>query len=73
MSAGTRTGLVKQGSQSHAGFVDVKTALRGVSHAYACFAALAAGVMLVLGAPERREKIACSVYVGALVCEWPSV
>ena len=55
----------RAGGHPHTPYDDVKTALRGVSHAYACFAALAAGIMLVLSAPHKREKVACAIYVGA--------
>ena len=50
--------------RSYSDWPPVKTALRGVSHAHALFAALAAGIMLILAAPGRREKLACAAYVG---------
>ena len=45
----------------------LKPRLRGVSHQFACVAALAAGSMLVLSAPSAAAVRACSIYVAALV------
>ncbi len=59
--------------RSYSDWPPVKTALRGVSHAHALFAALAAGIMLVLAAPGRREKLACAAYVGELLSHWFTV
>jgi hemolysin III len=40
--------------------------LRGHSHAYAFFAAVAAGAVLVVLADGSRARLACAIYVGAL-------
>ena len=40
---------------------------RGISHQFACFAALVAGVGLIRSAPNRRTLIACLVYAMTLV------
>ena len=45
----------------------VKPRLRGVSHQWAFFAALVAGVILVLAAPDGRATLAASIYAGSLV------
>ena len=63
MSADASLGQ-QQIERANSNWPPVKTALRGVSHAHALFAALAAGIMLVLAAPGRREKLACAAYVG---------
>lgn len=44
----------------------LKPLLRGVSHQHAFFAAVAAGIMLVLSAPTRQGKLACSIYATTL-------
>jgi len=59
--------------RSYSDWPPVKTALRGVSHAHALFAALAAGIMLILAAPGRREKLACAAYVGECISLLPAV
>lgn len=41
-----------------------KTVWRGVLHQHAAGAALAAGFMLVIGAPGGRAKAGCAVYAG---------
>ncbi len=58
--------------RSYSDWPPVKTALRGVSHAHALFAALAAGIMLILAAPGRREKLACAAYVGERLAHLPA-
>ncbi len=45
---------------------EIKPSLRGVSHQWAFFAALAAGVVLVATAPSRRALTAAAVYAVAL-------
>jgi hemolysin III len=45
---------------------EAKPTLRGVVHQWAFFVALAAGVMLVILAPEGRAKAACAVYAAGL-------
>ncbi len=45
---------------------EIKPSLRGVSHQWAFFAALAAGVGLVATAPSRRALAAAAVYAVAL-------
>jgi hemolysin III len=44
----------------------VKPSLRGVSHQYAFFVALVAGVALVLLAPTRRATVAAAIYAVSL-------
>ncbi len=44
----------------------IKPRLRGVSHQWAFFAALVAGVVLVVNAPSRRALAAAAVYAAAL-------
>lgn len=41
-----------------------KTVWRGVLHQHAAGAALAGGVMLIIGAPGGRAKAGCAVYAG---------
>jgi hypothetical protein len=43
-----------------------KTVWRGVLHQHAAGAALAGGIMLIIGAPSGRAKAGCAVYAGAL-------
>ena len=45
----------------------VKPRLRGVSHQWAFFAALVAGTVLVLAAPDGRATLAAGIYAGSLV------
>ena len=45
----------------------VKPAFRGVSHQHAIFAALAAGILLVASAPDRKAKLCCTLYVACLL------
>lgn len=42
-----------------------KTVWRGVLHQHAAGAALAGGIMLIIGAPGGRAKAGCAVYAGA--------
>ncbi len=44
----------------------VKPKLRGVSHEYAFFVSVACGVALILAASGGRERLAASVYAGAV-------
>jgi hemolysin III len=44
----------------------VKPRLRGVSHQWAFFAALVAGTILVLAAPDGRATLAAAIYAGSL-------
>lgn len=44
----------------------VKPRLRGVSHQWAFFAALVAGVVLVLAAPDGKARLAAGIYAGSL-------
>jgi hemolysin III len=46
--------------------VRVKPRLRGVVHQYAFFAALAAGILLVLDASGPRERIAAAIFAGTV-------
>ena len=41
-----------------------KTVWRGVLHQHAAGAALAGGIMLIIGAPGGRAKAGCAVYAG---------
>ena len=45
----------------------VKPRLRGVSHQWAFFAAVVAGVILVIAAPDGRATLAAAIYAGSLV------
>ena len=44
----------------------VKPRLRGVSHQWAFFAAVVAGVILVIAAPDGRATLAAAIYAGSL-------
>jgi len=46
--------------------LDARPRLRGVSHQYAFFAALAFGALLVVGASGASERAAAAVFAGAL-------
>jgi hemolysin III len=46
-----------------------KTVWRGVLHQHAAGAALAGGIMLIIGAPGGRAKAGCAVYAGALTLQ----
>src|SRR5215211_7204787 len=45
----------------------VKPRLRGVSHQWAFFAAVVAGTILVLAAPDGRATLAAAIYAGSLI------
>jgi hemolysin III len=46
--------------------VELRPRLRGVSHQYAFFVAVALGALLVAGASGARERIAAAIFAGAL-------
>lgn len=58
---------LSEARQSVAGSVrEMKPALRGVVHQWAFLVALAAGVALVLAAPEGEARIAAAIYASSL-------